>query len=623
MNDIVVQIEGVGELRFPEGTSMDVIQAKVKELTAPRLPNIREEPLDWAGQTLLGQLESAGTFATGAVADPLSKLVDIATTSASDTEAGNVAGQQVREAMTYMPRTEGGQAVLGSMGQVMEPVGEAFKYLGEKIKGGVESVTGSEKAGEITKDVLSLAPDVAGVAALTARGPIILKQGGRPTPELQQMLEKQGVVYEALTPEAQAAIPDQLPATVAPGTQMAVTGEKAVEADIAAGGKQAGLAGKQIEGESAWTRSVAADPIAQETLKQGFEPRIVQRVKTATPATRADMEAMLKRFESYKVGGTDLRPSDIAGQAVVDRIKFIRDKANNARAELNQIAKEKLPGVQVDVSGVTNKLDKELDELGVNLLFANGKPVVSYKGSIIEKDPGSQRAINDLIDLMYGDQSRVLTGSEIPVNALEVHNLKRQIDALVDYGKKSKDGIPASGENVLKRIRRDLNETLRQSDPDYARVNDVLSTSIKTFDDIGDSVGTKINIFGASADRGIGQQLRRLLSNTQARVAMEDAIKQLDDVANQFGGNFNNSAYDLTLFATNLDKRFGTVADTSLQGVMESAMNRGAQAATQGATATTASIMFDAVKRKANEARGINDYNAMRAMEELLLRGAK
>lgn len=35
MADIVVQVEGVGELHFPEGTPMDVIQAKVKELTGP------------------------------------------------------------------------------------------------------------------------------------------------------------------------------------------------------------------------------------------------------------------------------------------------------------------------------------------------------------------------------------------------------------------------------------------------------------------------------------------------------------------------------------------------------------------------------------------------------------
>lgn len=433
MNDIVVQIEGVGELRFPEGTSMDVIQAKVKELTAPQLPNIKEDPLGWAGETILGQLESAGTMLTGAVADPLAKLVDIATTGSGDIQSGDVAGQQVREAMTYMPRTEGGQAVLGSMGQVMEPVGEAFKYLGEKVKGGVEYATGSEKAGEITKDVLSLVPDLAGVAALTSRGPVILKQNGRPTPELQQLLEKQGVVYEALTPEAQAAIPDRLPATVSPGTQMAVTGEKAVEADIAAGGKQSGLAGKQIEGESAWTRSVAADPVAQETLKQGFEPRIVQRVKTATPETRADMEAMLKRFQSFKVGGTDLRPSDIAGQAVVDRIKFIRDKANDARAELNQIAKNNLAGKPIDASPIQQTLGTALDELGVTVLNANGKPVISFKGSIIEKDPGSQRAITDLIDLMSGGA---------PADALRFHNLKRQIDALVDYGKAGKGRYP-------------------------------------------------------------------------------------------------------------------------------------------------------------------------------------
>lgn len=618
MNDIVVQIDGVGELRFPEGTSMDVIQAKVKELTAPKLPSITEDPLGFAGQTILGQLESAGTMLTGAVADPLAKLTDIATTGFSDTEAGNVAGQQVREAMTYMPRSEGGQAVLGSMGEVLEPVGEAFKYLGEQIKGGVESVTGSEKAGEMTKDVLSLIPDVAGVAALTARGPVILKQNGRPTPELQQMLEKQGIVYEALTPEAQAAIPDQLPATVAPKSQTKKASEQAVVTDITAGGKQAGLAEKQVSPR----QTLMADPLAQEAVKQGFEPRVVQRVKTATPETRADMDAMLKQFESFKVGGTDKRPDVIGGQALVDRIKFIGDKANEARTELNQIAKDKLPGVQVDASGVTSKLDSALDDLGVNVVFANGKPIVSYKGSIIEKDPGSQRAINDLIDLMYGGESKILTGSEIPVSALRVHNLKRQIDALVDFGKKSKEGIPATGENVLKEIRRDLNQVLRQADPDYARVNDVLSTSIKTFDDLGGSVGTKIDIRGASADRGIGQQLRRLFSNTQARIAMEDAIKQVDDVANQFGGNFNNSVYDLALFATHLDKRFGTVSETSLQGVMESAMNRGSQAATQGTTATGVQMAADFVKRKTDEARGINDYNAMRAMEQLLLRGA-
>ena len=609
MNDIVVQIEGVGELRFPEGTSMDVIQAKVKELTAPKLPSITEDPLGFAGQTILGQLESAGTMLTGAVADPLAKLTDIATTGFSDTEAGNVAGQQVREAMTYMPRSEGGQAVLGSMGEVLEPVGEAFKYLGEQIKGGVESVTGSEKAGEMTKDVLSLIPDVAGVAALTARGPVILKQNGRPTPELQQMLEKQGIVYEALTPEAQAAIPDQLPATVAPKSQTKKASEQAVVTDITAGGKQAGLAEKQVSPR----QTLMADPLAQEAVKQGFEPRVVQRVKTATPETRADMDAMLKRFETFKVGGTDLRPSDIAGQAVVDRIKFIRDKANEARTELNQIAKQNLAGKPVDAAPIQQVLANSLDELGVTVLSANGKPVISFKGSIIEKDPGSQRAIKDLIDLMSGGA---------PADALRFHNLKRQIDALVDYGKAGKEGIPASGEQVLKGIRRALNQSLRAVDEDYARVNDVLSTSIKTFDDIGDSVGTKIDIFGASADRGIGQQLRRLFSNTQARIAMEDAIKQLDDVANQFGGNFNNSAYDLSLFATHLDKRFGTVADTSLQGVMESAVGRGAQAMTQGTTATAAQMAADFVKRKTNEARGINDYNAMRAMEQLLLRGA-
>jgi hypothetical protein len=612
MNEIVVQIEGVGELRFPEGTSMDVIQAKVKELTAPKVPDIRQDPVGFAKETLLGQLETAGTFLTGGVVDPLSKIVDIAGTAFGDVESGNVAGESMREAMTYMPRTEGGKAVLGSIGNLMAPVGEFFGGVGQAVKGGVESLTGSEKAGEITKDVLSLAPDVAGLAALKLRGGVKLKENGMPTRELRDILQERGITYEALTPEAQNAIPDTLPATVTPSGQTKGMSGKVAAEDIQAGGRQGGLATLAVKGDK-----VVPDPIGQEAVRQGFDERIIQVAKSTTPETRADMLKMLQRMESFKAGKTDLRPSDIAGQAVVNRVEFIRDQAKNARTELNEIARNNLAGKPMDVTPVMQNLQSSLDDLGVTVLNANGRPVVSYKGSIIEKDPGSQRVINDLLDLMSGGQ----TGA--PVDALRFHNLKRQIDAIVDYGKSGKEGIPASGEKLLKGIRRSLNESLRQVDPDYARVNDTLSTSIKVFEDIEDSVGTKIDIFGPSADRAVGQQLRRLFSNTQARVAMEDAIKQLDDVSRQFGGNFNNSAYDLSQFATNLDKRFGAVAETSLQGVMESAVNRGAQVATQGTTATVTQMAADFLKKKANEARGVSDYNAMRAMEELLKRNAQ
>ena len=147
MNDIVVQIEGVGELRFPEGTSMDVIQAKVKELTAPQITDIRQDPLGFAGEALVGILESAGTMATGAIADPISKLVDLGVTGFGDVESGNVAGESVREAMTYMPRTDSGRIAVENMGNLMAPVGEFFGKVGQAVKGGVESVTGSEKAG--------------------------------------------------------------------------------------------------------------------------------------------------------------------------------------------------------------------------------------------------------------------------------------------------------------------------------------------------------------------------------------------------------------------------------------------------------------------------------------------
>ena len=114
--------------------------------------------------------------------------------------------------------------------------------------------------------------------------------------------------------------------------------------------------------------------------------------------------------------------------------------------------------------------------------------------------------------------------------------------------------------------------------------------------------------------------MRRLFSYTQARVNLEDTVKQIDDFADELGGSFNTSAYDLSLFANNLDRKFGAVAETSLQGVMEAANI--AQNVARGDVPGMAAQGARFVKDRMDSARGINEFTAYRTLEELLKRGA-
>lgn len=65
-----------------------------------------------------------------------------------------------------------------------------------------------------------------------------------------------------------------------------------------------------------------------------------------------------------------------------------------------------------------------------------------------------------------------------------------------------------------------------------------------------------------------------------------------------------------------------TVAETSFQGGIQSAVERASQIASQGTSATAASMAIDAAKRASDKMRNINDYEAFRAMEDLLKRGS-
>ena len=646
-------------LEFPDGTDPLVIQQAVKSMLAQQPAQQVTQPQtdeQFKELSLFEQfkqlqpdqskiareqiLEPAVTIGTGAAGEIAGGLTGLATAPFVGTEQAQRNIEATQEALTVQPFTPGGEQALQAIGGAVQTGMEAARTIPAGLAGiktlatggGVEQagrdiaevkekglskslgdftldLTGSPAAAAAVHSIPTLAVELIGLKGLqnVRKGTRLIDDAGRPTKQLRKSLDQRGLDFDSLSPEAKAAIPDVSDPAFLPGANApAGASEKALIQQIKSGGREDALAGLKVAGDR-----VGVDKLGVEAIKQGFEPSVVQSVKTSNAATKAKMRKMVGKMRKIKKiateGVTD-RPSNVVGDAVTDRIKFIRDKADVARKELNDIADTKLRGKDIDIAPVTAKLQESLNDLDIELVDSpSGIPKPEFKGSMISKDKTSQRVITDLVDL--------LSEGGKP-DALRAHKLKRQLDIMIDFNKKSAEGLTDAGRNILKDIRAELNNSIRNVDVDYARVNDTLSQSLGALGDLDDVIG-KIDMFGKGANSAIGTKMRTLLSNQVGRENFRNAIIGIEDTANRLGGKFTDNLNDLTMFADALDSRFGTTAKTSLAGQTEQAVR---QAAEQGVTRAAFQKTAETLGKGAEKLRGVNEFNAFESMNSLLNR---
>ena len=555
---------------------------------------------DFAG----GVLETEAAMASGMLAEPIAGIAGII---AGLNPGGKTGAEQVeatRSSMTYQPRTESGQNIMGTIGGLAENIPEIGKPMGDFVM----EKTGKPWLATAAASAPTLLAELAGLGSLRGlrTGSRLLDNTGRPTKILRRELDRHGLNYDSLTPEAQSMIPaiaDQ--SFISKAADISGPSEQALIQQIKSGGRDDALAGVRVVRDK-----VVPDIAGVEALKQGYAPGFVQSVKTATGETKRGMGKMLdisRRIKATERLSLDIRPGNIVGESVSKRIKFIRNEANLARDELNDIAKQSLPGRTINPSTVTEQLQKSLADLDIRSTDGpNGVPILDFKRSMISKDKSSQRAIKDAVDLLSEGGS---------VDALRAHKLKRQLDNIIDFKKKSSAGLGDEGRKVLIDLRKALNKSVRDVDPDYARVNDTLHASLTALDDFQAVAGTKMDIFGEGANSAIGQKMRGLMSNIQSRVPLENAVNGLDATALKLGAEFGDDIKDLTMFANALDARFGNVAKTGFSGQIEQSINR---VFNQGLSQEIMGQAAGKVSQGVAKMRGVNEFNAFEAMKDLI-----
>lgn len=537
--------------------------------------------------------------------------------------AGADVSRSVSEAVSrpFAPKTQFGargmdvvskplEAIGGAVEQVSQYLGdktfagEMGGVLGESLKGSPAAATAAYMAPEI---VLSILPSTL-IRRIAPSGKY-LDASGNPTPELLQGLRSIGLSWQDLTDVAKKQIPQTPQRSLVTGTQLTERSLDPVRAaQISSGGSEASLAPLMAAGNK-----TTRDPLAENAILQWDDKGLIQAVKTASSETRGEMLKMLDlrwRMDNNKKISQTERPTDIAGDAAVRRVSYLRGIANSARADLNKIAKEKLPGQQIDVQPVVEALNAALRDLDVRVIQdKNGIPAPVFAESKISANPSSKKIIKTLFKLMAEGGAP---------DALRLHSLKGQLDELIDFKKSQPGGLTKSGRDVLKTVRATINEQLRLANPDYAKTNDTLSEILTVFDDLDSSSGRKTEIFGADAASQLGQEFRKLFSNYGIRTNMRNAISNLDNVAAKYGAMFKDDIMDLSMFADALDKKFGASASTSLEAALDSA-NKLSEVREMARGGIKDKIIDKALEAY-QSARGVSDEKSYGVMEELLRR---
>ena len=603
---------------LPPGVSDEVIDKVVKQelgsgqmidrnamVNSPQATtpqgNINIDPFTGEGLANIAQgvVEPLATIGTSAIAAPIAYTAGLGKAFMSEEPgAGPQTIESIQDALTYMPKSVAGQKSLGALGQGLEATlgTGGLDILGVGEEGSKQAVE-QYGAGPVEETAYYILPDalsaLTGMKAIrSAQGPVKLKNpDGSPTPELEKILGSRNLVYSVLSDEAKAQIPAEINRKALSG-EAEFSAKPLIEQEIQRGETQQGLAG--------FTRSGGKDRAALQAIDLGFDPAVVQGLKVASGPTRFNMFKMVNDHEALIADPLNpkvRRPTETVGDVIQTRMNFLTDKKKRAGTELKQIAEQELKGVDVPYMRINDLFAKQMDELGVDyeigddgkpLLYKNGKSTINFEGSRIQADEGSQKVIRQAADLIAKTKNP---------DAYGMHVLKQQLDSLINWEKMSNNGIPESGRNFAKALRTEANDIVRELNPKYAKMNDVLSRIIDTEDNLLDSMTRAVRESVGDGDyRALGQEFRKLFSEYGNSYRLDSALRQLDDTVEKFKqpssskevGPYDpnakpvtppdeSSVYSLSRFAKELDKALTPAAVGNYQSTQAAGLQQAAR----------------------------------------------
>lgn len=352
-------------------------------------------------------------------------------------------------------------------------------------------------------------------------------------------------------------------------------------------------------------RRIQSDPIQKAAVGQGFDPGTITMIREASPADRVRFSRMVDAREKSLFNPAEaisIRPGDVVGEAVLERLNFVIGTNREAGKELDAAIGALPRGVLVNVDEPMTNFLTGLRDIGVSV---NRQGEIDFSGSLMEgtntEVRAAQRVLTDVVNRAMNTKAP---------DAFDVHRLKKYIDGMVEFGT-SKGGALGEAEYVMKQLRSDLNNLLAGNYENYAAANAKYSDTINAMNNFTDAAGRRIDFTSPSGASMAGQSARKLMSSTVSRGNFADGLADLTLIAEKYGGEFDSNINYLVTFANELDKakNFGPVAETSLGGTLN------AQSVPQP---TQAGLLARGVDWAIDKATGVTNETKLAALRELI-----
>lgn len=565
--------------------------ARAQEIQAEIARRAKPPPPPSFSDNARGVAELVASAGTGLLAEPAAGLSGLAVLSAGPEAAASTV-QGVKDAIQFQPGEQGrrvASAVGGTIKGLMDQAKQAAAAGESSLRVGIGSLVdlAEEISSEVKASPDAVARDFGPAAGAVAKS---LPAG------IDGLLAVAG--GGAATRAARKLDPPTIPR---PGARR--TAEEVKRSGFTRSTAKVDVPPGAI--------TAVKDKAATEAIKQGFDDGVVAAIKNASPTDRKKMRAMVqirKRANEDARFAEVNRAGDVLGDTLLQRVKVVRKTNREAGKQLDGVAKG-LKGQRVDFEPAMAKFRDDLQ--GMDITIGDDlKP--SFKGSDIEGLAGPENAVKRIID-------RLSTGNagKIP-DAHDVHRMKKFIDETVTYGRKV-EGLDGNIDRVLKNLRRNLDEVLDSNFPEYDRVNSTFSETRGVIDELQTIAGRRFNFEGTNADKQLGGLLRRITSNAHSRVPLMDAAEGIETVARKHAKGLDDDLITQAMFVNELERRFGSAAKTSFQGQTQQAVEQAGRTLKDSGN-TFADLGILVTSKVAEKARGINDKNALLAIEALLAR---
>ena len=578
-----------------------------------------------------GAVEGAMALGTAAVADPYSSYVGAAAQARNPSSpvAGYQAKNAAQEAMTYQPRSEGGQQFMQGVGGVIESIADTVgdwevPFTDTKIR---ELATG-ERA-------LSNASD--GEAVVNEQGqyqvggPIEGQLEGRlmeMTPSLAQsaLLATGMPASRGGTPPIKATVPVKGGARnvqyardpwQTPQPKVAPSGRIEPMLDDMGQIKESITKGKADPRAAKYkldpiTKEVIDDPVAIAAGKTGWNNNVIQITKSIAEKAvdRINGLKMVKiareGIEDLKRGATH-RPDSVLGKSVMARYKILKREMLSAGVKIDDVAKKAFQGKNIKSARVMSRLDKKISEWGGvmddtgTFQYAPGTPLYDL--------PAGQKLLQSIYN-----QAKALGDSP---SGYQLHKFKQWTDTKIKTAKLKQEGLVGAPDRFIATWRADINNLLRKASDDYKQINLQYGETKGAIDGLADAFGGK-RLYGEGAEEATGGIMRKWISNAPNRQPLINAITEADRIATKYGGVFGDSMEAQVQMANALNDLI-TVANPLSRSSLKADMSAASRAWTQPSHSMLEKVVEKGVE-VGGKALGYSDdpLKALDAIEDLL-----